>query len=197
MGAVRNFLDDVGRILTAKAILAFLLSTGALVVVAVRLAYLTTLVRVFAPLSYILIALIVILLALLIASGIVGIAIRLGWKPRRRPPPLPPRDAALLDVARYVARESAHGLKTFIGDNATAQMVDNELMDRIGEKGLHVWGRYGHTQLSLLAPGRWSHCTIHIANGTVTYVSEWNAIDYVDIQMNWREVRRTWPPPPL
>ncbi|HET9458714.1 MAG TPA: hypothetical protein VFO51_01865, partial [Sphingomicrobium sp.] len=134
----------IGHAFTLQALLLFVFPTGVIVSLAVWLATLTAIVRLFAPLSYLVVAVLVLIFALIVMQLFVSVAKQLGWKPKRRPSrrKLPKRDASLAEVAKYVATESAYG-QASNAVNAPVQDMQKELMDRICENELTVWGRVG------------------------------------------------------
>lgn len=161
-------------------------------------AYLTAFVHLFAPVSYLLVAFLAVLFALAVFGAVLDVARKLGWRPRRREVRGPKRDAGLKAVTYYVMNESAWGLRTFGGDfeKVDIKAVEKEMMDRIGEGDLAVWGRIGHTQTSRI-DGNWDSSSLSIGKGEVSVAGYMSVSNYHDIEFNWREIEKTWPKPPL
>ena len=196
MGFWRNTWGALGHLSTLQWLLLILFPTGVFVGLALWLAYLTTFVRMFAPLSYLLVAVVALFLGLIFAGVVIGIAKNLGWSPRRRERKLPARNAPLVDVAMYVARQSAYGLKN-VNQNTSVAVVAHELMDRIVENNLTVWGRVGDFAVEPLSRHALEHSSLNLTKGQLRRAGDWGVTEYENIQMNWREVRRTWPRPPI
>lgn len=196
MEPLRKVWAVISHALTLQSLLLLLFPTGILIGLAIWLSSLTTFVRVFAPLSYLLVALLTLILTCIVTYSVVSVAKQLGWNPIRRSlrPKLPPRDAHLADVVMYVARESAYGVVN-IASNTPMAVIQNELMDRICEERLVVWGRVGTLPVDRIRANDLQYSQISAANGTITRQGEWGATVFTDIQMNWRQIRRTWPKP--
>jgi hypothetical protein len=196
MGVLRKAWSGISHAFTLQSLLLLLFPTGIVVGLALWLSTLTAIVRLFAPLSYLLVALLAIILALAVAVALVSVAKQLGWKPNRRPTraKLPTRDAPLPDVAMYVARQSAWGIANVVG-NTPMQIIHNELMDRICEEELTVWGRIGQMAIDRISTHDLQISQMHAGNGTITRGGEWGVTVFTDVQLNWKQVRRTWPKP--
>lgn len=198
MGKLRKGWDWLNHAFTLQALVKLVLPLVGVGALAAYLAYLTTFLRMFAPLSYLLTAFIAIILAALALNGVAGLAKQLGWSPKPHEPRKPRRDAELLDVAKYIVTDD-FGIRKFAGDpkNVSTKAVEKEMMDRIGEEEIAIWGRIGHWQTRSLGGYDWDHCSIDLRNEQVRMTSEWGSAEYSDIQLNWRQVRNTWPKPPF
>ena len=184
--------------LLLRWLLLFLFPTGIVVGLAIWFSTLTAFVRLFAPLSYLLVALVALILGMALVSSLVVVAKQLGWKPNRRPlhPKLPPRDAPLADVFFYVVRKSEYGLAN-LTPKSSIQIIQNELMDRIAEEKLVVWGRIGQLPIGQIRPADMPYCQLNARQMVITRGGEWGVTQFTDVQLNWRQVRRTWPRPSL
>lgn len=196
MAGFWTWWDRLGRALTLPTVLAILFPTGVLVSLALWLAYVTTFVRIFAPLSYLLVAVVALILGLISTGAALSVAKHLGWSPKRRKLKLPARNASLAQVLQYVARQSAYGIDNVTGETKLASIA-HELMDRVVENGLTVWGRVGNFPVSQIEPHALESSVFDLSAGVVKRVTEWATVDYRDVQFNWRQVRRTWPRPPI
>lgn len=196
MGALKKAWAAISHAFTLQALLLFLFPTGIIVGLAIWLSTLTTLIRLFAPLSYLVVVLVVSILMLTISYGAIGIAKQLGWKPKRRArrPRLPRRNAALAEVFRYVSKESSFAIANVTPQTAV-QVILNELMDRITEEDLAVWGRIADLPIQQISPADLPYCRIDAGSMTIRRTGEWGTTTFTDVQLNWQQVRRTWPKP--
>lgn len=199
MGAFKKAMDGIGYALTLQTIFLFLFPAGVFVVLGVYLASLTALVRLFAPLSYLFVAFFVVIFFLWIWLFALTAASRLGWKPsprgNRR---ITPKNAPFPDVIKYLLLRSAFGSKMHPDNEPAAVcfLLEREIMDRLGEGTLEVWGRTHHGPLVPIS-SLWTQCAVNVAKQEITetvpnVITSMTRI-YYDIHFNWRQVKRTWP----
>ncbi len=185
----------VSELLTVHALITILFPLGFFAGLAVYLASFTAFVEMFAPLSYLAVGLVAAILSLMMLNGLASLARNLGWKPAARPPrrKAPVRDAPLTDVIRYMARESQWGIDTIptvTNDAEVSALVQDELNDRIGECDLNVWARSGRFGVR---PVMWGRAFVDVKKQVVVVVGDLSTSEVDDVQMNWKQVRKTWP----
>jgi hypothetical protein len=200
MGAIKKVFDGLGYAFTVQGVLLLLFPAGALVGLGIYLASLNQVMRIFAPVSYLFVAFFVVLFFLTVCLFVQTLAIRAGWKPSQRSRNrILAKNAPFKSVIQYLTDRSAFGSRMHPDTESQALnlLLEREIMDRLSEGRLAIWGRTNHGPLLPINPPLWEHCRVDVKNQEVTVLligglSSATRIFY-DVRFNWRQVRRTWP----
>lgn len=202
MSAGSKIWDALGHISLVQWVLGILGITG-LATLGVYLATLTLIIRLFAPFSYLVCGLLVVGLGLWIwRVGFTSLRAFTGYRPVYRPAIRKPalRDASFEDVVTYILQQSAFG-KRLVGNDAWSVPLEVEIMDRVLEAEMTVWGRTAHKPSEPInVHGRWPSCRVDALGYAITFrpaVLGGGTTLFYNVAFNWAEVRRVWPKPQL
>jgi hypothetical protein len=179
-----------------------LLGITSVAVLSVWLATATLILRLFAPWSYLVATLIALILAAWLFNFLLAGYQRVtGWKPQPKgPKPEAVRhNADFREVLDYISERStfADCLKREPDVGARTLMLDKEVMDRIGERGIIVWGRSHHAPVRRISPYAWANCRVDTMSASIRQLPDMplaKPVLFYDVYLNWRQVRRAWPP---
>ena len=199
---MKRWLETIGHGLTVRDVL-FYLGLTSVAGASVWLSTATDLIRLFAPWSYLATTLIALALAFIaLHLGVTAFRNLTGWepKPRRREPRLPPHDAPFAQVVDYITNQSRFG-STVAELEMGARLVEleKEIMDTVAARKMHVWGRTGHAPIQSVPSFKWPRVRVDAQGFSIQMAGHdlGRPILVYDVKMNWREVRKAWPPPSL